>query len=298
MSAPAAFRAKFASFCALNDLEPGDEALFLAMGQASAFGQTRNGLAFSSMESQFGSLLKGRTFPCPAAWEAKRMLENAAADSNPVQPRIFEGSQESLTKLVHMLRPIEEKVMGFLQFSSGTRAKTISRLRNSQVKLQEGATLLQRRWSKVQHKRSTRATLTYKVAWSMEAPEDVRLWLAEQSEKYGPDELIFSARFQTKSGASAAMTKALRKSSGDDNITSYAFRDFMEEKLTSLGLDENQVELLMEHTAETGRASYKKDPITRAQAVTAKKMQATKKAATATAKKTLTTKKIATKKGK
>ena len=195
MEPAANFEAKYRTFCEINSLDVKD-GMLLAMGQASAFGQKekdgspRVRLAFGSMETQFGTLLKRRVFQCDDHYEAKKTLRNAHADADPTNPRTYEGTAESLRKLVCQMRPIHKKTMGFLQFGSGTRSISISRLRFSQVLITKTELIIQRRFSKVAHDRSSRDTLTYDLAWSMPPPDDVCEWLQEK-EKADPDALIF-----------------------------------------------------------------------------------------------------------
>ena len=292
----AAFQKKYEDFCTLNNLEPG-EAMFLAMGQASKFGQElpggKKGLAFSSMETQFGTLLKRRVWPCADSWAAKRTLQSAHADADPVQPRTYEGSASDIQALVENMKPIEKKAMGYLQFSTGTRSITVSRCRNSQVLIERSDVIIQRRLSKVCKSRSKRDTLTYKMSWSMPCPDDVKAWLLKKrTEK--PDELIFGhVKSLQAEKASTTITTELRRVCSDKSITSYAFRDFMDAKLEEEELGEAEFERLMEHTVTTSRASYKKTPISRA---LAKRVADAKAIVKASKKKPITKKKSITKK--
>ena len=71
-------------------------------------------------------------------------------------------------------------------------------------------------------------------------------------------------------------------------MTSYCFRDYMDERLEEEGLAEAEFERLMEHSVKTSRASYRKNDITRAQAkaaVAKKKTQKAKKQALKSSKK-------------
>ena len=268
----ARFAKKYEIFCALNKIEKSD-GIFLAMGQASEMGA-----AASSMNTQFGGMLKQRLFACANSWEARETLERHHADANPVQPRSFVGTQENLSALVEKMDVIMTKALAWMCFVTGARAINITRLRYSQTILMKSALLLQRRWSQVCRTRSKRDTLSYKYAWSMPPPEDVVSFFDKG--KNTPDGYPFLA-LQGKKG-STALTSALRKTSGSETITSYVFRDYMDERLVDSELDESEIVRLMEHSTDTSRASYKSDAITRSQAEAANaKRPQTKKASRA-----------------
>ena len=182
----ARFAKKYEIFCALNKIEKSD-GIFLAMGQASEMGA-----AASSMNTQFGGMLKQRLFACANSWEARETLERHHADANPVQPRSFVGTQENLSALVEKMDVIMTKALAWMCFVTGARAITITRLRYSQTILMKSALLLQRRWSKVCRTRSKRDTLSYKYAWSMPPPEDVVSFFDKGKKTTEPRQIKFT----------------------------------------------------------------------------------------------------------
>lgn len=274
------FFQKYLKFAELNGYKekPGD-CLLLAIGQAREMGA-----AASSTNTQFQTMLKQRRIPFRDAWEASTLLNLAHCDASAVQPRTFGASpgedltQEGLAAIVEGIDRPAVMALAWMCFATGSRAISIVRLRGCQVLLTADSLTLQRRWSKTTQTRSKRDTLTYSVAWSMDPPEEVSRYL-ELGVKNG-EELIFPNMQGAK--ASTMLTQALRKSSKSKSITSYVFRDFMQERLEAEGLEEQLIERLMEHSAGTARACYRRDDLTKAackRAVTEKKKREAKKCA-------------------
>ena len=299
------FEKKFAEFMTLNpDVLPAD-ALEAAIGQA------RNmGAAFSSMDTQFSTLVGRRKTPdIGSGWAALRMLSTAHADADPVQPRTWETKDgvESMLRLLLELgelktpgktkksvSSLEMKALGYACCATGARAQTIVRLRCTQAALTDTALWVQRRWSKVCKTRRHRDTLEYLFEWSLPPPEDVRQWLLKKFEegKKDPELLLFSHPALQESKAATSLTSFLRRTKeGGAEITSYCFRDWMDEELRQHDLTEAHLERLLEHSEVTSRASYQRTDISRAQGYAIRKKAVAKKEQLASTKKKAVAKK-------
>ena len=255
VQAAMAFESKYRFFCASNNLDPASSSsVIFAMGQAKQMGA-----AASSMQTNFSTLLKRKVFNIRNKWELEATLRNFNADSDPVQPRLYDpifpdidSGLKRLCTIISNIQDVEHQALGCMCQLTGARAQTIVRLRGKQTLLKDDALWIERRWSKVKNNRSQRDRLQYLFEWTKEPPSRVMTWIKSKSES---DELIFKGS-QFTSRAAATLTNALRKSSGDDTITSYVFRDFLSARLPQFDLPKDEIERLLEHTDAVTRASY------------------------------------------
>ena len=264
------FEEVYLSFCTVNNLDPSStESAVLAIGQAVS-----HGAAISSLKTNFISLFARKRIRVRDEWKVRTMLSTAHADGDDVQPRTYAPEREHLRTTVESIEDEDMQALAWLCFVSGSRAVTMARLRRSQIVLEEEQILLQRRWSKVARNRNQRDVLAYRYEWTMAPPLRVVSYLTDRAH----DHSVWLLPKALKSGRAAGMlTRILRKETGLDDITSYAFRDYLDNRLEQLGIDPDQRERLMEHSEKTARACYRSSKISSAQAKEAKKKKAAKK---------------------
>lgn len=252
-SASDRFLKKYETFCQLNELDP-------RLGLLKAIAQARvNKAAFSSLKTEFQTLIKRRVhaYPAEEAWRALRIIQRGAAEADPVQPRLTHWTREQCSSEVSKIMKageIPECAFVWFAFATGNRCANIVLLKGKQVIIGEDQVTVQWRWRKASEKEEC----VYLFSWSMKPPQKVVAFF----KKAPPDELLWIGdKYKSRGGiAAATLTKILRSCSGDQHVTSYVFRDHLCEMLRSLGLL-HLVKSLLDHAPETDLKNYQQTPL-------------------------------------
>jgi hypothetical protein len=249
LKAVLSFKERYLRFAASNGLEPGKrETLLLAVAQAR-----RMGMAASSLSTYVDGLLQ--IVPIKDGWQVRRIASAAHANSEPVQPRATAWNDDELKALICSTTVIGDAVLLWMLLTTGNRAADVERLTFQQVRLTKDSLIVSWWLRKAQRTRAERTEQTYLFAWGIPPPKSVRSFLTEGPPKHNilPIGACYSLR------RVAAHATSLVEHLG---LTSYVFRDRMESILAELpGAD---VKGLLDHTARTGAACYRKTPVAKA----------------------------------
>ena len=241
-----AFQAKYVEFCKINKIKP-EDGLLPALAQGRAMGA-----AFSSLKTNFTILMKRRPFNFSGAWKVKKILGNAAADSDDVQPRTTFWSKKQIIAHVSAIKNHADQAFAWTCAATGNRAGNVARLRKKQCKWTSKAIKVQWRWRKVNATRGKRVEANYLYEWSLEPPKG-----AIEYFKSRPDEsLLWDDPRYAKKRASTTLTEVLRDVSGDESVTSYVFRDYHEKLHQEKKTPREEYQMLMDHDLHTGLAHY------------------------------------------
>lgn len=237
---------KYMSFCEMNQLNPRDlRSAQLCVGQA-----VQSGLSVGSLCTYFEGMVN--KLQIKDGWRLRSTLNAGHADEDPKQPRLVRMNTVELTSMVNSLTGFD-RIICWLAFATGARFDNLMRIRFSQLILEDDKLFFERRLTKVHRQRSSRREIAYLFEWSMPPPADVKTFLTEGN----PSKLLNAEQPAKYNGnrVSATVTYQLRKLTGT-KVTSYVFRDHMEERLQSLDIPDTQREILMDHSIETAEASY------------------------------------------
>jgi len=247
------FERKYMEFCAINGLDPLCS-FHLALGQA-----VTEGAALSSLNTNFGTLMKRHASARDDEgrrknYIMKKTLKAAAADADAVQTRIGVIPIPLLSKAVDTIAEPSIQAVCWMCFVTGNRAANIWMLRSSQITLSETDICIEWRLRKgTGAERSKRTKLKYFFNWTMSPPRPVKEYLAG----FSGAELPFKITRIQKMCATS-VTKAMRglKIEGLEGVTSYVFRDTLDDHLRVLGLPVAEREALLDHGETVALAHY------------------------------------------
>lgn len=167
------FEKKYAEFCKINELEETNcESLKLMVAQA-----LNAGAAASSLNTAICSMLP--RLKIKDGWKVRTMVSALHATANDVNPRTYVPTVDKCRALVSSIKDVEVQAFAFMCCATGARAISIGRLKRDQFILSKRTLTIQRRLSKTCRSRSQRDVLVFPFSWSMEPPEDVRLFLED-----------------------------------------------------------------------------------------------------------------------
>lgn len=238
---------KYRTFCALNNLDPHDlKSAHLCVGQAN-----KNGLSIGSLCTYFENMERS-PLHIKNSWKLRSTLRLGHADEDQRQPRQVRLETNELVTIVNQLNGFDQAI-AWLSFATGARTHNLMRLRFSQILLEVNRLIIEQRITKTVRERSKRRELSYLYEWSMAPPLCVKNFF----ENGAPEKLI-NAGLPVKYSpdrVATTLTYQLRKVS-KTKLTSYVFRDHLEDKLESLEIPVEERERLMDHCINTSEAFY------------------------------------------